>query len=251
MRTTNRRELGSDPVGRSFSVGTSEARAERDRVRILAQHNILRFAYTQTMNASFTPPVAPLLRQAIVDYAFIAGEGLRPKIIRPRTAAVLTVRLAGGVRVDSRPVPSATVGGVHERPFTLVPSKGEVDFVRVQFTPGGLRCFSRVAANTLRDRSVSADCIFPRTMVSGLVAQLGASPTVEERIGALDQFSVSLYSPLSRRDKLVLDLAERISRETDSTVAGILDSAWLGRRQIERLFAVVIGFSPRKFAQVY
>jgi len=195
-------------------------------------------------------PPAATLRRAIVDYAFVNGEGLKPKIIRPRTAAVLTIRISGNACVDNRLLPSASVGGVHELPFTLVPSEGDVDFVRVQFTPGGLRYFSSVAAITLRQRSVSAAFTFPPEMVSALVNEIRSSPEVERRVSALDRFFTSLYSPLSPRDMMILELAGRLAHGTETEFARILDNAPVGLRQIERLFAQLIGFSPRKFAQV-
>lgn len=206
--------------------------------------------YTSDMNADFVSPVREVLRRAIVDYAFVRGAHLHPKVIRPRTGAVLTVRIAGSVAVGGHIVPAVTVGGVHENPYTLVPSEGGVDFVRVQFTTGGLRYFSRVAAITLRGRTVPAHTVFPGEMVAGLVADLRATGDVGMRVDALDRFFTSLYSPLCRRDAMVLDLSDRLLSSAEVESSGILSGAPVGRRQIERLFASLIGFSPRTFVRV-
>lgn len=158
--------------------------------------------------------------------------------------------IEGGITVAGEAIPLFSVGGVHEQPFLLTSTQTRSDFVRIQFRAGGLRYFSRVSAIELRDHVIAAERIFPADMIAGLATDLTRTGKVQDRVNALDRFFTALYSEPSQRDAAVLNFAEKLAVDAGDEFSSLFDGAPMGDRQLERLFAELIGFTPRKFAQL-
>ena len=83
-----------------------------------------------------------------------------------------------------------------------------------------------------------------------LQRELAAEPSLESRSAVLDRFFVEVYSPPCKIEDEIAVVAERISSEPEVPLGEALRDVPVSLRQTERLFARLVGTSPRAFARL-
>jgi len=158
-------------------------------------------------------PKLPQLRSSIASYVVISGARPVSKMIHPRPGATLVINLAGSYRIDGVCAPHAALFGLLERPARLEIDLAPIDRIQVQFAPCGLSRFTRVAA-------------------------------------ALDRFFADHYAPPTALEEAIDSLARRLCDDPDVDLRLLLREPPASLRHIERLFARLVGTSPRSFARI-
>lgn len=192
----------------------------------------------------------PELTSYIINYTHIFGNKEISKTIVPRSGMLLVINLAGLYRINGWEVPESAVFGIHDIPLSLYAAPGIKERIQVMFAPGGMSRFSHIHTDTLLRRIVPAEVVFPGKKVKRLIESFIREKSPEARSIFFDNFFADLYSPPDLIEQRILDLAQRLCHDPDVFLSELLREIPLSLRQAERLFARLVGLSPRSFARI-
>ena len=203
-------------------------------------------------------PAPPLDRFIDDIYCLTGVPGHRRMNVPPMPSAHLFVNLGGPVQLwDSDPsTPPAvfTDGwfmGVWTRRF-VVEYPARVRVVGVHFKPWGISSFVEVPASELRDRWVSVDAVWRRSLdrirnqIGGIASATEALRVVEEELRS------RLAKAPSRGLDLVLRTGWRFERFHGAVPVGALaDAAGVSGNHLATQFKSHVGVTPKRVARIY
>ncbi len=196
-------------------------------------------------------PDSPLLRPVIHSYALLTGDAAAAsKALPPRAGAVLSVTISGARRVDGARAPDAAVFGIRENAALLEMEDSRVDRIHVQFSPCGLASVTEVPASHIANQVIAARELFPAEMIERLEAGLRAARAPERRRAVLDWFFLSLLRQPGTPQLEVQAATEALCADPLQGLDAFFSGLSVGVRQAERLFAKMVGVSPRSFLRI-
>lgn len=190
------------------------------------------------------------LHPHIAHYTRIFGDASFAKELAPNPGAVVVFSLAGSYRIAGSRPPEAAVFGIQGGPLRLESDAARTDRVQVVFEPAGMSRFTDLAASQATGRILPAGELFGQRRVEALLDALSAASELEARILLLDRFFLELFRPPTPIERDIQGIALAICRDPTVSVASLLRGLPASLRQIERLFARLVGTSPRSFARI-
>jgi AraC-like DNA-binding protein len=142
------------------------------------------------------------------------------------------------------------IQGIRSVPLKVT-FKGKIDKVTIAFKPLGINhfldcSFFEVAAKDSQMFSLWED----RDDYKKFIADFYSINDLEERVGLLENFLISMYRPFSRYKHLRAAIDLLINFESEMSIAEVALKVELNSRTLNRLFREHIGISPAGFKKI-
>jgi AraC-like DNA-binding protein len=203
-------------------------------------------------------PSLPLDRYIDDIYCLTGVPRHRRLNVPPMPSAHLMINLAGPVHLfdSDSAVPSAVLTdgwfmGVWTKRF-LIEHQTPVRIVGVHFKPWGLSPFVDIASTELRDRWLSVDSVWERSLDRMRDRIAGATSTGETLQIVEDKLRSRLVLEPSRGLGLVNHTAGRLAASWGAVSVGALaDGAGVSANHLATQFKSHLGVTPKRMARIY
>lgn len=204
-------------------------------------------------------PAPPLDRFIDDVYCMTGVPRHRRMTVPPMPSAHLFVNLGGPARLwDSDPsVPPAvfTDGwfmGVWTRRY-VIEYPPWVRLVGVHFKPWGMSPFVDLPATELRDRSVPADAVWPRSSLDRIRNRVGSLASADEALRVMEE---ELRARLAEAPLRGLDLVRHTGQGLETahgalSIAALTDAAGVSATHLATQFKTHVGVTPKRVARIY
>ncbi len=199
--------------------------------------------------------IAPsnILTAIIRHYLFLDSNGLGAKNLRlfsdGNTGIVFNSGYGLSLDVDNK-LPNSFLYGQITRFKDLLLSHN-TSLIIVVFQPAGIKNLLGIPAHELRDKIVSAECIFGE-QTSQIEETLAESTTIREKSNILNLFFQAIFLKNPGNREQVVSTSIHLILKNRGVVSNnqLVKITGYTERHLERLFLDAIGISPKRFSGI-
>ena len=209
------------------------------------------------MRYSEIPPSKRLARYVKCFWTLEAGNSRgesAPEPVMPDGCIELIFNLADPFRrhhadgiLESQP--QSIIAG-QMRSSAMIEPSGRIDLFGVRFQHAGASPFFAVPLNELTDNIVDLGFVWG-SAGREIEARINEAPTVEIRVGIVENTLLSLLAKNAASDDVVEAASKLITENMGLTsINKIADSIGVNGRRLERRFQQSLGLSPKRFSRI-
>jgi AraC-like DNA-binding protein len=195
----------------------------------------------------FHPAIA--LQPYIREFVLIETDEATDSMVIPDTSLVLSLRYRGLIMRAEEALPGIVISGLRRsvRQFAYAPQSANFLII---FKEGGISGFTRMPANEYFDQSVSAENLFLRRDLEGLLEQVAEADTDTGRVRQVEAFLLGRL--VNTKQDALIGNAVRLIRQHNGIIRidKLASSLYLSKDPFEKRFRGLVGSTPKQYASI-